>query len=658
MGVDQQVLGQAINRMRTRAERLRPSYGFVGMLAALVQAQPAAAICITPPTVELKKLATLSGADPHAALIAVAKELERAKKVGSPASTIAWLHVIESDAYWQLSDTPRGGAAALAGLKSGVDKRDPVYTQLSIQYVFRDFRTETFHAAIPDLIAARAGRPKDSEEDICLQATIGDTQRLSGDATSAAANLAAAYRTAQQPDRERQRIYAGYALALFMRSAGDYTSALALLAERAAWDAKMGHTFKLAEDNFMVGRLMRLGGKNEEALPKIREAQRLAVRNGDEIGIVFYQLEECAILTALRKLPQATKVCEPAMQAFAKADTDMIAEVQIHLADIALQRHQPARAITLLNQSLASPGAKSSSYGAVNAYRLRSEAYAALKNSSAAYRDLREYVRLFTARTESERARQVLGRQAEVDAERQFTQNRILEQKLLTTEASSHEQSVKTTIVISAGTVIIALLIALAYMFSRNRKTLEKSANTDPLTGLLNRRSIVETSKAKIEAATRSGKPLSVAILDLDHFKQVNDTYGHASGDEVLKLFAATLQAGIRRGDIVARWGGEEFLLVMPATTPDVAVTILDRIRQSAAEIGLTFSNDYVVAFSAGISQFGDQAQLFDDIINQADAALYTAKDNGRSRSECWSEGMGVVPPRKTSARETRSPGA
>ena len=163
-------------------------------------------------------------------------------------------------------------------------------------------------------------------------------------------------------------------------------------------------------------------------------------------------------------------------------------------------------------------------------------------------------------------------------------------------------------------------------------KRIEELAELDELTGAFNRRCIMRMLDEEIARAARSGSACSIALIDLDHFKQVNDSFGHPTGDEVLRTFAITMFANIRSADHFGRYGGEEFLLVLPDMQPDGAARAVDRLRAIIADLDWSaFSPGMQVTLSAGVTTLrpNETADLF---LARADSALYAAKAQGRNR--------------------------
>ena len=161
-------------------------------------------------------------------------------------------------------------------------------------------------------------------------------------------------------------------------------------------------------------------------------------------------------------------------------------------------------------------------------------------------------------------------------------------------------------------------------------ETISRLARTDELTGLHNRRSFVEIFALSLSAARRHGYPLSLVIIDLDHFKAVNDTFGHGVGDLVLKDFAGLLLEKVRDEDIVVRWGGEEFIILLSHTACEAAAALAERIR-SSFEQNPNCAAPLTITASFGVAQLRD-GEKEEDLIRRADDALYRAKNMGRNR--------------------------
>jgi two-component system cell cycle response regulator len=179
-------------------------------------------------------------------------------------------------------------------------------------------------------------------------------------------------------------------------------------------------------------------------------------------------------------------------------------------------------------------------------------------------------------------------------------------------------------------------IIELHGQIETKNKQLEELALRDPLTGLPNRRGIDLWVDSHFSAAARYGFQIWVVIADLDHFKMVNDTYGHEAGDTVLKKFSQLLKSNTRRSNLCGRLGGEEFLLILTHVDPERALVAIDRIRKHLELQEFRFGNARAtVTASFGVKGFsGSQSPEFNVLLARADAALYVAKSKGRNRVE------------------------
>jgi len=161
-------------------------------------------------------------------------------------------------------------------------------------------------------------------------------------------------------------------------------------------------------------------------------------------------------------------------------------------------------------------------------------------------------------------------------------------------------------------------------------------ANTDALTGVLNRRAFMQRMEEEVHRAMRKEEPFSLIMVDIDHFKKINDTYGHQAGDLVLQKFTSLLETSIRPYDLTARYGGEEFILCLPGTNGLQAESAAERIRGSVAAETIEIadqSESFRITASFGVAAFSlGVDDHIEAVINRADGALYRAKDEGRNR--------------------------
>jgi diguanylate cyclase (GGDEF)-like protein len=182
---------------------------------------------------------------------------------------------------------------------------------------------------------------------------------------------------------------------------------------------------------------------------------------------------------------------------------------------------------------------------------------------------------------------------------------------------------------------VLKTLDAAQTALRRQMETAELLARTDALTGLANRRAFDEAMQREILRAQRYGTPLTLVLTDLDHFKAINDCYGHDGGDRILQEFARILASGVRSIDLVGRWGGEEFAILMPGTDLQEAMQAAERMRKEVEQTELGFaSGPCRITASFGVAAFRADMPTPASLLERADLALYRAKHRGRNRVE------------------------
>lgn len=193
-----------------------------------------------------------------------------------------------------------------------------------------------------------------------------------------------------------------------------------------------------------------------------------------------------------------------------------------------------------------------------------------------------------------------------------------------------------------APLVLVVLVVTMLVRLMRESLAaliggLERSASTDDLTGLANRATFRESCGRDVEQARRTGAPLSLVMVDLDHFKSINDRFGHAAGDDALRRFATVLRGECRAADLAGRQGGEEFVVSLAGTGLAEAAQFAERLRARIEHE--TASDEAPIRISVGVAELADRHTTADDLIAAADAALYSAKTTGRNRVVCASTG-------------------
>lgn len=183
--------------------------------------------------------------------------------------------------------------------------------------------------------------------------------------------------------------------------------------------------------------------------------------------------------------------------------------------------------------------------------------------------------------------------------------------------------------------LVIYWLATLSYELYKSEQRLSSLSQKDPLTGAYNRRYFDEQAAVECARAHRYGQSLAVLMMDLDKFKRINDTHGHAAGDEVLKALVKTSAQALRKSDILARYGGEEFVVLLPHAALAEALMLAERLRKALSELHIPFEDKSLnITISIGVSTLAETEADVVAMLSRADHAMYQAKANGRNRVE------------------------
>ena len=615
--------------------------GWAVLLAlALCAASPttAWADCFPVSDAAYAKLDPLVDRNARDALTAVAAPLQAiGTGKGAASRELASLYAVQADAYSILELDHEALAAATKGLALVTGPTDPLRLELLSTAALNIYTEDGIRNAIATIETARAAQPPGSRSSLCLEISLGTLERRAGENAVATRTLTQAYRDSEARPRAEAHSEAAIELSSALRGLGDYGDALMLVREKISWDSAQHDSLALSVSYYIEAEILEAMRRFHAAIATFDRARSISDSLGDRQGVAFSDMRVCQSYIELSQYEQARPRCNEAARVFtASMTTDVLKQTQEYLAEIDLHDGHTRQALGILNQVLDHNGTDMDTGAVGTAYRARAHAYGTLHDYRRAYLDLAQYLQRYRAENlaRSRRLQQTV--RERFLAEQEIARNALLQHQLELSRARATRQTETLRWVAAAGTagaLVIALLSYILITYLRHRRQLMRLAREDNLTGLPNRGHAAALATEALAAAAMQHRPLTVAIIDLDHFKSINDRCGHAGGDHVLREFARVSRESLRTGDVLGRWGGEEFLLILPDTTLDAALASVERLRVLALAIRLPSStpDDPVrVTFSAGLATTAEGARSLDEIIARADAALYEAKNQGR----------------------------
>lgn len=593
------------------------------MLAFPFLATPAVAYCVIDPARRSGALLLEAERNPKGVLRVAAKRLATSHS----REDAGWLWATSAVAHMLLDRPDIAAIDATRGL-SAIRSSPGASARLQLEAIDAGASEDEprARAGIRLLQRKRLALTRGSAADICLLDTIGSLQHSIDQPQAATRTITAAYRMTARPGFETQRAWLTMMMAAILMRAHDRDGALALNQEGV--DLAKAHNLPINLANLLYQRgLYLIERKNQRgALAALTESANIAARLQGPESAAYAQMAACQANLELGNIDAADRLCLKASGPLEK--TASTKKVSLLLARIALARHDPRTALKQIGGVIDGKAETATSTIQTDALEIRARARASLGDAAGAYSDLSDYLVRMRTSYAGILETQTAELRARMLADRKDAQNSVLRVELRRAAETSRVRQ-RLTLVVSVGSILIIGLLTYAILLGRrHRRRLLNLADTDFLTTLPNRRSVYRHCNSMDRC-----RVLSVALLDLDRFKSLNDQHGHAAGDEALQLFAVIAQSNIRVTDSIARWGGEEFLILLPDTTIEKTIEIVERIRQASRAIALQAAPEYTLTFSAGIASQSGTAISLDPLVTSADAALYRAKAAGRDRT-------------------------
>jgi diguanylate cyclase (GGDEF)-like protein len=632
---------RVVIRANTRKVRLRAG----GLLAFAICLGPLApvvhAACVGTQTGDLADIEEQAFRDPATALPKIADALTSSADM--PATRRAALHAIAADAARQLGFSRQSITEADAGLAllPAGDMSDLAIRMRTVRAL-----VSTNVGGI-DAATVELTRVIDSIRDrpLALGCALRDRGWLNfrdGNPDQALDDLLRAYALLRRHASREEAMVAAGRLSMAQFSVRDYPQALALVDETIAFFREEKAQIRLATALDRRTAILKAAGRYDEALIAATEALRIHENIGDRVGTGLSQMRMCGVLIDRNALAQARSWCDRAEATLSQTsgmddnDYRTLAALRGRLY-LALGRSKDA--VAQFDRAIA-PGGAQPADDIAELYELRSRAHAAVGNYPAAFTDQGEYLRRMREQGTLDRIREVAQLRVQFENDQEKQKIALLEKDKKLAEEQLNSQTRTMQLVAIAGLTGLVTAFFLGYALlshRRHRAELIRLAERDELTGLLNRRAIVRKA-VELLLRARDGKgTLIIGLVDLDHFKSINDRFGHAVGDQLLQRFAAAMRTSLHQREMFGRYGGEEFLVLFPDCTLDQARASAERLRNSLRDQRLRIDDQEVmVTLSMGLACFEQGDILFDQIARRADIALYVAKTQGRDRVEVF----------------------
>jgi diguanylate cyclase (GGDEF)-like protein len=491
---------------------------------------------------------------------------------------------------------------------------------------------------LPGVNAAIAWAQKKQLDKLTLQALFarGMLQISLADYVSALSDLQQAYELASNDPHSLSKAHVAAMIAQVYEYRSENEMAIPFFTEAVAAHRQHDAQFDLSVSLYGLGKANANLGRNIEGARQLEESLAIAKQVGDEQGVAYALKELASIDIRNKQFAQAEEKILQASLIFTQAENQqMLFNLRMALVDLSIKDGQLSKAKRYLEQAEVQLDRQTMPVHSISFDEMAAKLNALQGQFQPAYHQLAQ---AFTShrKYQSEASTQQL-HQLRARFELQYSQqeNQVLAQQnaIVTLQlAQQKSQNIQLLLLSIFAFVACVLLGVLVLRNKKHKQRLERLATTDELTGLCNRRHILAMLEHQMMQASRYQQSLTIAMLDLDWFKQINDAYGHHIGDKVLVSFAQTCKHTLRESDQLGRIGGEEFLLLLHHTSATDAQTLLEKLQKKVADIGpqLAIATP-AITFTAGVVAYQHDDNM-EDLLQLADLALYRGKKNGRNQ--------------------------
>lgn len=614
---------------------------FLIVVLSLVVNSAAEASCLVPSDPLLSSISDLVGRDPK--LASQLAEDALVSKGGQTAETRGRLLALQAEGFGRRSQAAVARRIAGSGLEEPLSADSDARVELLWILATNTFQPDEL-AELQSRIEVLAAKVDPySVKAICLDIALGNIQRVRGNFGEAARLLFQAYRASKTPALTLANIEAARLLGRVWGDAGNADAALELNRTVIDFESATGNVFLLGMAHGYRGIYLNNARRFEQALPELELALVSHRQFLAEASEAYIEREFCRARVGLRQWEMARRDCERAREKFVRLGETGLDQTELLMAEIDLAEGRLDEARVRLDAVIAK-GDAASGISSFEPFRLRAELHRRQEEFSAALSDLYRYIERHGRWKNAATARQTLVLSEQFSTDLQAMRAEALQRTLDAERAERRANTRNMIVTVVAMLLVLLILFRMHYLDLRHRRRLTEIANTDSLTGIPNRRHILECAHARLAAARAAGRAFSVALLDLDYFKAINDNYGHQVGDAVLKRVASAATARLPINASIGRWGGEEFLIVFDGHGVEDCAAHLERLRLSIRQIWASRGATMQVNFSAGLAGSDNPELTVEQMIERADKALYRAKAGGRGQTCLSRPGPSVVP--------------